>query len=214
MLKLKQNRLRSVSAFLHFMYVLNEAWSVYSVRRFQGHGCGFALTRWHLHVLGQALLLLLAMSKRTHVCYCPFFTAQTSNCHFVLFIETELVCSSVFSCFSLQLLSNTTEPRLFFEVCLVEAELKIFVYFAILWQLAATEMRHVKQLPQKEISNLQVQTKVEETNLLCSCSVLYSLLIFSHLRIFNFPNWENVTLQLRRKGKIKSRILSFSTEQC
>lgn len=101
-----------------------------------------------------------------------------------------------------------------FEVCLVEAELKIFVYFAVLWQLAATEMRHVKWVPQKEVSNLQVQTKVEETNLLCSCSVLCSLLIFSHLRIFNFPNWENVTLQLRRKGKIKSRILSFSAELC
>lgn len=190
-----------------------ETWSMYPAQRFQGHGCGFALTRWHLHVLGQALLLLLAMIKRTHVCYCPFLTAHTSNYHSVLFIETELVCSFLFSCFSLQPLSNMTAPKLFVEVCRVEAELKIFVYFAILWQLAATEMRHVKWLPQKEISNLQVQTKVEETNL-CSCSVLYSLLIFSHLRIFNFPNWENVTLQLGRKGKIKSRILSFSAEQC
>lgn len=55
----------------------------------------------------------------------------------------------------------------------MEAELKIFVYFAILRQLAATEMRHVKELPQKEISNLQVQTKVKETDL-CNCAVSYS----------------------------------------
>lgn len=132
------------------------------------------ISRVALTHLRAGLAAPLAMTERVHVCCRPFFSARASNWHFVLFIETGLVCRFVFSFFSLQPLPHTTAPRLFVEVCLVEAEWKIFMYFAILWQLVASEMRHVKQLPQKEISNLQVQTKVREKDLLCNCAVSYS----------------------------------------
>lgn len=142
--------------------------AVIQFRCFRARGSGDELRGWHLYIWGQAWPL--AMTKRVYICCRPFLADHASNCHFVLFIEAKLVYRFVSSPFSLQPLPHTTAPKLFVEVCLVEAEWKISVYFAILWRLAATEMRHVKKLPQKEISNLQVQTKVEETNLFCDVS--------------------------------------------
>lgn len=64
----------------------------------------------------------------------------------------------------------------------MEAELKITVYFAILRQMAATELRHVKQLPQKEITNLQVQTKVKE--------MTFSVIVLSYTVSWYCHIWE------------------------
>lgn len=96
--KMKTKNIRiSFPAFTFFFLqffscVPTSAWSFCPVQRFQSvrkRGC---IDRAALAHLGTDLAAPSAMMKRAHVCCRPFFTACASNCRFVLFIETALVC--------------------------------------------------------------------------------------------------------------------------
>lgn len=96
-LELKQ-RLGSVSMFLQVLFMSQFQHEAFiQIRGFRACGSRDALRGWHLQHLRTGLAAPLAMMKRVHVCCCPFFTAHGSNCHFVLFIEAELVFRFVFS---------------------------------------------------------------------------------------------------------------------